>query len=150
MLLEQLQLEPCFAYRRQYFRNPVIEEDHLWRSDRRAVALVGRLISVVRARILEVVELRDKQSVEPRVAEHVQRGMSVANEEPTAGLEEIRDHLRPAPCIGEPAKRADAGVDEVESGGTERINRAIHIALDKLDYVAEFAREPPRGGDRRG
>ena len=49
------------------------------------------------------------------------------------GRSRLGDDLGPAADVGQPAERADAGVDEIEALAAERIGRAVEIGLDEVD-----------------
>ncbi len=75
--------------------------------------------------------------------------MALTDEEASAGAEQVGDDLTPAVDVGQPAERADPGVDEVEPASLERLGRRVELGDDELRLHAGSFGEEPRLLDRR-
>jgi hypothetical protein len=59
--------------------------------------------------------------------------VGLAQEQPPARSEQARHDTGPAPDVGQPADRADAGVDDVETRLAKDLDGGVHVALHELD-----------------
>ena len=56
--------------------------------------------------------------------------MSLAQEQPAAGPEELADHLGPAVDVGQPAQGPDAGEDQVVAAGAQDVDGVRWIVYE--------------------
>ena len=75
--------------------------------------------------------------------------MALADEQASAGPQEVGDDLTPTVDVGQPAERADARVDEVEATAPERLGRLVELGDDELRVDPGSLGQKPRLLDRR-
>jgi hypothetical protein len=93
--------------------------------------------------LLEVWLLQDEQVVVAFVVQRPQDRVPLADEQAPAGLQQRGHGPGPAPDVGEPAQRADAGVHQVEPRAAEGVGGGVHVRLDVLDRGAGLVRQQP-------
>ena len=79
------------------------------------------------------------QPVGPRVGQRQQHRMSLAQEQPAAGPEQVGDHLGPAVDVGQPAQRPDAGEDQVVAARAEDLDGVVDVGDVEVDVGAALA-----------
>ena len=75
--------------------------------------------------------------------------MALAHEQASARAQQPRDDLGPSCDARQPADRADACEDEIESLGSEQVDGVVGIALDEAHIACSAIGERARSVQRR-
>jgi hypothetical protein len=88
------------------------------------------------------------QTIGPRGGQRQEHGMTLAEEQPAAGTEQVTDHLGPLSDVRQPAERPDAGEDEVVAARAKHGGCVVDVGNVEVDLGARARRQLP--GDRDG
>jgi hypothetical protein len=104
------------------------------------------LVEMSRFRLLEI-RVAQHPFVCPLVIEGQQNRMSLTQEKPATGAQQVRDGPCPSPNIRQPAQCTDPGEDEVESTA-DGSRSAVDVRLDKGDVGTGVGGNATRDRDR--